>query len=63
MNDGLETLLDRLADGKSPQAVRRWPSTWVSAVAAVWKRIEQLRAAGVEAGEARPGGYQLSKPA
>jgi len=60
MNDGLETLLDRLADGKSHSGPALAEHLGISR-AAVWKRIEQLRALGLKL-EARPGGYQLSKP-
>jgi BirA family transcriptional regulator, biotin operon repressor / biotin---[acetyl-CoA-carboxylase] ligase len=60
MNDGLETLLDRLADGKSHSGPALAGHLGISR-AAVWKRIEQLRMLGLTL-EAHPGGYQLSKP-
>lgn len=61
MHDGLETLLELLADGRCRSGPALAETLGISR-AAVWKRIEQLRSLGLNL-EARPGGgYQLDKP-
>ncbi len=61
MRDGLEIVLDQLADGQSHSGPALAEQLGISR-AAVWKRIEQLRTLGLTL-EAQPGGgYRLNKP-
>ncbi len=61
MQDGLETLFDRLADGRCHSGPALAGALGISR-AAVWKRIEQLRALGLNLEARAGGGYQLDKP-
>lgn len=60
MRDGLEALLDRLADGERHTGVQLAEALGVTR-AAVWKRIEALRELGL-AIESGPRGYRLERP-
>jgi BirA family biotin operon repressor/biotin-[acetyl-CoA-carboxylase] ligase len=61
MNDGLETLLKALSDGRRSSGTSLAERLAISR-AAVWKRIEALRDLGVDVPAQRGGGYRLTRP-